>query len=322
MRLHREVAIPDGLREARLFVRLVQVAADTLLLQAARGPSDATHQIIDAAGRPLITALSEHDREVAWTLMTQNVWKFLKSLTLLGVARPGMTFVDVGAQAGHDAVLLASILQPAGQIHAFESDPNNALVLTANALLTCQIDPLASRITAWELALSDQPGPGPENVVPTTVGRQGLVDAVPDQFRHLPVTTTLDALRFPGGGQRPLIDRRVDLLKAEGRGSKGTILCGGRRLLREDRPVVCLAFPRPSDGSGSDCELVRGLEDAGYRAFRLFPAASRDPYQSLVEFGAIYTADDLVRRLQREGVGPDSTLFAYPTTVACGPGAS
>jgi hypothetical protein len=289
MRLQCDVAIPEDLREARLFVRLIQDGADLLRLEPALGPSDATHQIVDAVGRPLLTPLSERDEAFAGKLMEDNVWDFLESLALLSVARPGMTFLDSGAAAGYASVLLAGALQPAGQIHAFEQDPNNTRVLTANALLTRTIDPLAARITVWGTTLSDPAGPG----------------------------TTLDAMRFPQSGELPLLERHVDLLRATAPGCEAAVLRGGRRMLVEDRPILCLAFPPRSDAA-SGAELVRELQGLGYHAFRLLPTSQQNPYQTLQALAEVHTADDVVALGQRQALDLPAKLLAYPPVGVAG----
>jgi FkbM family methyltransferase len=316
MRLHREVSIPDALRDARLFVRLVQDDAETLRLKSALGPSDATHQVIDAAGRPLVTHLSERDETISGSLMRQNVWECLESLVLLSVARPGMTFVDIGANVGYYSVLLARSLQHAGQIHAFEPEPNNTQVLTANALLTREIDPLAARITVWGVALSDRSGPASLNIHRGNLGLHSLVTQGPDVVGQREVTTTtLDALRFPEEETSPRIDRRIDLLKVDTQGCEGKILRGGQRTLARDRPLLCLGFEPSLAGAASCRELVHALEDLGYHSFRLFHATLNETYRSLLELGESLTADDVLARVERQQVGPYGTLLAYPATV-------
>jgi len=51
---------------------------------------------------------------------------------LLSLLRPGMTFVDVGAHIGYYSLLSSRKVGPTGRVFAFEPDPRNYALLTAN----------------------------------------------------------------------------------------------------------------------------------------------------------------------------------------------
>lgn len=72
MQLRCELAIPSGLRQGRLLVRLLQDDPDVLELVPAHGFADATHQLINAGSRPLLTHLSDQDPVVSGELQRQG----------------------------------------------------------------------------------------------------------------------------------------------------------------------------------------------------------------------------------------------------------
>src|SRR5690242_240242 len=148
MQLRCEVELPRGVRQVRVLARLVREGPEALALLPARGAEDATHQVVDACGLPLLTHLSERDRVISAELGARNCWEHVESLALLAVARPGMAVLDAGANVGYFATLLARVLGPDGHVFAFEPEPDNHLLLTANALLMRQFFPRAAPITA------------------------------------------------------------------------------------------------------------------------------------------------------------------------------
>ena len=59
---------------------------------------------------------------------------FEQALTrlMLGTLKPGMTFIDVGAQFGYFTLLARHILGKEGQVHSFEPTPSTFEVLQSN----------------------------------------------------------------------------------------------------------------------------------------------------------------------------------------------
>ena len=112
MQLPRALTIPGGFRQGGVLVRLLREGPDALALLPARGLDDATHQVVDACGLSLLTHLAERDPVFSGELMHKNCWEAIESLALLGVARPGMTVLDIGANVGSFATLLARALGP------------------------------------------------------------------------------------------------------------------------------------------------------------------------------------------------------------------
>jgi FkbM family methyltransferase len=307
------MVIPSGFRQGRLFVRLEEAEAGTVSLLAARGQADATHQIVDACGAPLLTHLSERDAVVSGELMRYGLWEFAESMALLSVAWPGMTFLDVGANVGYFSTLLARTLKAPGRVYSFEPEPDNHFLLAVNALLTAQLFPQAAPITPFCRALAERDGPARLHVFERNLGLHSLVHTG-GSARSMPVElATLDGLCFPRDGRPAAIPGRVDLLKADTQGAELLVLRGGEQLLARDRPLLCLELePRPGPAEEHCRELVRWLDQHGYAEFRVFHANVRDPHQALSELANVWAASEVLDLIDRRAVGPYGSLLALP----------
>lgn len=67
---------------------------------------------------------------------------------------PGMTVLDLGANIGHNSMMMASAVGTAGRVYAIEPDPRNLRLLRANIALN-QFD---SIVSVHECAVSDRDG--------------------------------------------------------------------------------------------------------------------------------------------------------------------
>ncbi len=313
MWLRRELVIPSDFRQGRLLAALRREEPDTLVLTAAPSAEDATHQLVHACGLPLLTHLAERDPVISGELTARHIWEAAESLLLLSCARPGMTFLDVGANVGYYSVLLARTLQKNGRVIAFEPEPENHLLLTANALLMEQLHPEAAPITIYNQALADQQGTARLTLFEGNLGKQSLVheNAFGDRSVLVP-TVTLDSLCLGQSENHPLIDRRIDLIKADAQGSELMLLRGSERTLERDRPLLCVEFEPHLSGDELCLELVRWLTAHGYGRFRLFHANRAEPSRIIAEFANYWTAEEISALVVRNRIGPYGTLFAYP----------
>lgn len=313
MRLCLDFGVPRPSRQDRAFIYLSPQGAGVLALLPGFGPTEATHQIVDAAGSPLITHLAERDAVISGALMRWSVWELAESMALLLCLRPGMAVVDAGANVGYFSVLLAKLLGRTGRVFAFEPAPDNHFILEANALLTQQLCPEAAPVAAFRLALADRTGTMTLCLHDWNLGLHSLVHGTADADRCISVdAVTLDSLRFPEDGQVPVIDRRIDLIKADRQGSELLLLRGAERTLEQDRPLLCVECEPYMSGDEPCLDLVRWLNEHGYSSFRVFHAEGLDPYQTVAEFAAVLTAEQVMDRIRRKAVRPYGTLLAFP----------
>ena len=65
-------------------------------------------------------------------IVHSGVWEPVETAIMLRLLAPGMTVVDVGANLGYHAVIASRLVGPGGRVIAFEPEPRNHALLTAN----------------------------------------------------------------------------------------------------------------------------------------------------------------------------------------------
>jgi len=165
------------------------------------------------------------------TLFLYGSFEISETRLIQSLLRPGMRFVDVGANIGYYTVIGARLVGPTGQVHCFEphtairaklqenierNDFSNVIVhAEAMAETTGSVDFFAS---TW-----DQ-NQGISSIIPG-VGRQESAATVP--------SINLDD--FVAG----LTPARVDLIKMDIEGAELQVISGGRRTLEAaDAPAI------------------------------------------------------------------------------------
>ncbi len=164
--------------------------------------------------------------------------------------RPGMTFVDVGANVGQYSLFANRHVGETGKVFAFEPSPRALKFLRENIVLN-----RAERIVVEEMALSDIPGSASLKVPrsPDNVGLASLWAGNPADVDSVSVSvTTLDEYF----GSRGL---SIDVLKLDAECAEAHVLRGAASLLKPGRPMVVV------------CELGDdGLRRAGSSSQEVF----------------------------------------------------
>jgi len=164
---------------------------------------------------------------------------------LLALVSRGDTVVDVGANVGYIALLLAERVGFSGRIVCIEPDPENLRELRRNAALNPQF-----QLAVLPLAASDSDS--------TVTMRRGLNASV----------------RCGGDGDLEVECRRLDsldlgavhALKVDVEGHELAVLRGGRNLLRTQRPGLFIEMHPGLVPVREDLEAVLELlEASGYR---------------------------------------------------------
>jgi FkbM family methyltransferase len=304
MDLRRHLTIPSGFRRGRVPVRIV-AEPDRVVHVRKSNPRDATHQLVDACGFPLLTHLSERDAACSARLAREGIWEPARTLALLNLVRPGMIVLDAGAGVGYSSVVLSRTLGPSGEVIAFEPENENHRLLAMNAELLARTYPDAAPVRAAKVALADRDGTASLRVFEGNLGSHTLVPGQGGRTEEVAVAT-VDRLR----PERTA--RKIDLIQSDTRGSELSLLMGSTRLLDRDRPVLCLAFDPSASGRETALELVDLLRGLGYSAFRLFGTAEADPYASAVEQAWRWDAAKLRGKVEERSVPSGSALIAWP----------
>lgn len=312
MRFRCEAPLPTAAAPRPVPARLLYPAPDEVLLAGVTLPSEATHRIVLAAGYPLITHLPERDRVISAELGRVGYWEYPESMLLLALAREGMTCLDVGANVGYYSVLLAHAVGRSGRVVAFEPEPDNFRVLLANLLLRRALAPGLSSFRAYRCAVADAVGEADLNVFGDNLGFHSLVHAAGARLRTTVQATTIDRLRGLDGGGAALLGERIGLIKADIQGGELRLLRGATRVLRADRPLLCLELEPYIAGDRACLDLVEGLAAAGYGQFRVFHSNATDPAGSLRELARVLTGPEVAGLIAARQVGPYGTIFAVP----------
>jgi FkbM family methyltransferase len=185
-----------------------------------------------------------------WAEYERHVTRFLQ-----GRVRPGMTFVDVGANLGYYTVLASTWVGPGGRVIAFEpGSENNRLILLSLARNGC------ANVTLHPLALAGGRGLA---YYSTFVGPNG--GFLPDREATL---RSGGCLVVPTAALDELVAGPVDVLKLDVEGAEGLVLAGASRTIAEHRPLVVSEFSMEMLPRVSGCDplgYLRTFTDLGYR---------------------------------------------------------
>jgi FkbM family methyltransferase len=138
--------------------------------------------------------------------------------------RPGMTFYDVGANAGFFSLLGATLVGPKGKVVSFEPHPETAAQLRRQMSANC-----CNNVEVIEAAVCDKIGTA--QFADDTIAVMASLGGANSASRTITVqTTTLDNLVQ----YRP----SPDLLKIDVEGAEIETLLGAEKLILHKRPIL------------------------------------------------------------------------------------
>lgn len=217
---------------------------------------------------------------VAFHLLVDGVYEPATASVLARLLRPGMRFVDVGANIGAHALPAARLVGPEGDVLALEPAPQVFPYLEANVAANG-----LRNVTALPLAAGEVAGPVP--FYPAPADHFGMGSRAP-QFHAEPVTVaseTLDRVlaRHPGPA--------VGLVKVDVEGFEAAVFAGAAGLLgAAGAPPVLFEFSDWAERRAYGDDLGRAqrrLLDYGYRLWRLEAwCRGRAPLSSVLTGGA------------------------------------
>ncbi len=155
-----------------------------------------------------------------WDLSTGLYEKEVVDL-IEGFLRPGMTFVDLGANIGYHSILASRLVGPTGKVYAFEPDPYTFEYLAKNCAAN-----QCGNVELVNAAMTDQCGMAPFfsagwGSFVLSHGAPQLPNSLSGASSPLRVrTTTADAFFAARGWPR------IDLIKMDIEGSEGVALEG------------------------------------------------------------------------------------------------
>jgi FkbM family methyltransferase len=257
------------------------------------------HRVVSGPLRGMRIVTSWHDYPAAILGYTE------RKLTdwLLANARPGETWLDVGANCGYTSLALSRAVGPNGRVFAFEPALTTAACLEGTARAN-RLD----QLVAIPFALSESPRP----VVSRFVTERGMIDSQLPANGHVEMTAIiavgLDAIWDGISGDNPVVHG----IKIDVQGMELDALRGMRHLLSRHRPKIVLEIHRdvPRDN------VLALLEDCGYlldnEPIDDSLGAFADP-QSNASF--IFQADPFLGGRPSTGAGLQEAIRAVATVI-------
>ncbi|HWZ46213.1 MAG TPA: FkbM family methyltransferase [Candidatus Saccharimonadales bacterium] len=243
-------------------------------------------------------------REVCFT----GSYEPLETLILQKVLRPGMTFVDVGANWGYFSLLGSHIVGRTGRVIALEPDPRTFAALQSN-ISRNSLD----NVTVKQVAAADRQGTciiAGYSEEDGNFGVTRLVDSAPTSgVRFQAQTETLDSLLHECG-----LDK-VDLVKIDVEGAEDLVLAGMQAGLQQARYTAILLELHPSllEERGKKVEdAIQRLVEATYTGWSIdhSPRAVKE-----AAYGRMIYADRFLKPFNQ-----GDRLDAWPHTLWSAPG--
>lgn len=150
------------------------------------------------------------------------------------VLKPGMNFVDVGANLGYYTLLAVKQVGRAGMVYAFEPESQNFEFLTRSIAVNN-----LGNVKPYQQALTDRRGAIKLFKASTSQPHEHSVTLDWGKGTEEVGSTTLDAFWELVG--KP----RLDMLKIHVVGDEPLVLKGASKVLRESRPKIAMVFVPP-----------------------------------------------------------------------------
>lgn len=167
--------------------------------------------------------LSPKDRILDLAIFLYGVWEISSTRFVQQILKPGMTFIDVGANSGYYSLLAAGLVGPQGHVHAFEPVAGPFERLRRNLELN-----RLHNVTIARAAVASEPGDA--IVYPSAVkNNDGLGSLEPGPEREVTgdlvpkvsIDHMFGALRM----------KRVDFIKVDVEGGESQVFDGAHHVL-------------------------------------------------------------------------------------------
>lgn len=239
-------------------------------------------QRLDTARR-LYRTLQIDDIEFVFNIsdFTVSHWVFYRRLfeplttrLVLDCLRPGMTFVDVGANRGYFSILAARRVTRSGHVYAFEPNPT----VLADLNIHVALNNVADTVRCSDLAITDSAGHELELFVSTCPTNSGLSSLTPSEEMLAEGSLTPDhTIRvrtetLDQWAEAARIDKPIDLIKIDVEGAEDLVLRGMSRLLKDAPPhriVVETTLNSPAHCRLSELGYYSELLDQGGDKFNI-----------------------------------------------------
>lgn len=209
--------------------------------------------------------------DIAWEAAILGSYSPVETVVLAGLLKPGMRFVDVGANWGYFSLLAAALVGPTGRVIGLEPHPGIFQRLAENAALNAFSHLVAANVAATSNDLGAELQPF--DPLATNQGTSRLVtgNQPPGGAIHVGTRILGELLREHGIGT-------VDVLKIDIEGGESTVIPTLIQDLGQARYKSILLELHPSNIVGGESgakQLVAMILAQGYTGYRLlFDVAS------------------------------------------------
>lgn len=202
--------------------------------------------------------------------------------TLGKLLKPGMTFVDVGANIGYFSLMAAKAVGSSGKVYAFEPENENYNLLQKNIDENNYIN-----VTPIKKAVSDIVGTTKFYLRDDNLCAHSIVPREGDHVVEVE-TTTLD--EYLKGVQ-------VDVVKIDVEGAEPKVLKGMQELIRANKSmaIVIEFYPKAIDEFGyPPIQLLNDLKNADFTLYRIGEKSNEMPVKiEPKEFAALAEGEDI-----------------------------
>jgi len=210
--------------------------------------------LIECEGNKM--CVNTEDRYIA-PLLIMQAYERQQTQLLKGLLKPGMVVLDIGANIGYYALIMAHVVGPSGKIYAFEPEPRNYDLLVMNVSLNGY-----TNIITVQKAVSNRHGKAKLFLDDRNLGGHSL--SIGDESAEsieVETTTVDDFLR------EAMEERKIDIVRMDVEGAEGLVIEGASHALEDSHIKVILEFcPRQLRNLGTDPrQLLRDLRDLGFR---------------------------------------------------------
>ncbi|MGZ5359240.1 MAG: FkbM family methyltransferase [Solirubrobacterales bacterium] len=216
----------------------------------------------------------ERDAEMVTPELVQN-GRYQPSLTALmrKALKPGMTFVDAGANIGYFSVLAGRLVGPTGRVVCVEADPGNVAILRANLHRHGATNAVVFPVAAWSERTDLNLDVNPEGGAGSSVGRSE------------PTGHTVSAHRLD-----ELVDGAADFIKVDCESTDDIVISGAQGLIRANPRVLInteFATNNTAHTGHSSEDVLATYEGLGLLPFTIRPRGSLKPasYAELLRAG-------------------------------------
>lgn len=185
-------------------------------------------------------------RNYATGLYEVEVTRVISSLL-----RPGMSFVDAGANVGYYTLLASQLVGPEGHVYSFEPD-NGVFDCLTRSVKTNN----CSNVSALNMALGDQNGLVSFHESERERGFVADLGAESLQVEQVSMDAFFRARNWP----------KVDIVKIDVEGGEESVLRGMRELVERNRPlnIIVELNSRVRHGRGGIQSLIKTIESLGF----------------------------------------------------------